>query len=401
MTDDSDDSKRPGRIWRRRVYFGVPIVGAAAAFAAGIIFWGGFNTVVEATNTMPFCISCHEMRDNVYEEYRHTIHYKNRTGVSASCSDCHVPDPWVHKMVRKVQASNELLHKVLGTINTREKFEANRLRMAQNVWKSMKATDSRECRNCHTLDSMAPQFQKPRARQQHLTAMQTGQTCIDCHKGIAHDSVRHLLGDEELERLEAPVAAHIRPVPQTFLDSLAYITELEAAEAAKAAEEARAAEEAAAARIAAAVAAATAAAAETRTDAATPAAAGGASFPGSDSVALARAEAEATATMLRRTSGLQRIGLEIALEAGKSQRRAGTAGGSGRGPVIPGEDIEAQFGDFHRLIEGTPGQRPIDELLTSLSDLQQSLVIAAGTGQAQGTAQMISLIGRLRTNASR
>lgn len=140
---------------------------------------------------------------------------------------------------------------------------------------------------------------------------------------------------------------------------------------------------------------------ETRLTAEPPAAAGGASFPGSDSVALARAEAEATATMLRRTSGLQRIGLEIALEAGKSQRRAGTAGGSGRGPVIPGEDIEAQFEDFHRLIEGTPGQRPIDELLTSLSDLQQSLVIAAGTGQAQGTAQMISLIGRLRTNASR
>jgi len=26
----------------------------------GIIFWGGFNTTMEATNTMTFCISCHE-----------------------------------------------------------------------------------------------------------------------------------------------------------------------------------------------------------------------------------------------------------------------------------------------------------------------------------------------------
>jgi cytochrome c-type protein NapC len=33
---------------------------------AGIIFWGGFNTAMEATNTETFCISCHEMEVNVY-----------------------------------------------------------------------------------------------------------------------------------------------------------------------------------------------------------------------------------------------------------------------------------------------------------------------------------------------
>ena len=49
-------------------------------FVAGIIFWGGFNTAMEATNTEAFCISCHEMKDNVYEEYKDTIHYSNRTG---------------------------------------------------------------------------------------------------------------------------------------------------------------------------------------------------------------------------------------------------------------------------------------------------------------------------------
>ena len=60
-------------------------------FVAGIVFWGGFNTVVEATNEEQFCIGCHEMRDNVYQEYKETIHYTNRTGVRAICSDCHVP----------------------------------------------------------------------------------------------------------------------------------------------------------------------------------------------------------------------------------------------------------------------------------------------------------------------
>ena len=76
-------------------------------FASGIFFWGGFNTGMEATNTLEFCIGCHEMRDNVYQEYKKTIHYSNRTGVRAVCSDCHVPKDWTHKMIRKIQASKE------------------------------------------------------------------------------------------------------------------------------------------------------------------------------------------------------------------------------------------------------------------------------------------------------
>jgi cytochrome c-type protein NapC len=155
-------------------------------FVAGVIFWGGFNTAMEATNTEAFCISCHEMEENVYQEYQETIHYANRTGVRATCPDCHVPKPWIHKMVRKIQASNEVFHKILGTIDTPEKFEAKRLKLAQNVWKAMKDTDSRECRNCHDYDSMDFAEQQRRAVARHSKGIEEGQTCIDCHKGIAH-----------------------------------------------------------------------------------------------------------------------------------------------------------------------------------------------------------------------
>ncbi len=155
-------------------------------FLSGIIFWGGFNTAMEATNTETFCISCHEMKDNVYQEYRRTIHYTNRTGVRATCPDCHVPKDWTHKMVRKIQASNELLHKALGSINTPEKFNAKRLELATHVWDSMKATDSRECRNCHDYSSMDYSVQQRRASRIHQQGFEKGETCIDCHKGIAH-----------------------------------------------------------------------------------------------------------------------------------------------------------------------------------------------------------------------
>ena len=155
-------------------------------FVAGIIFWGGFNTAMEMTNNEQFCIGCHEMRDNVYEEYKDTIHYSNRTGVRATCPDCHVPKPWIHKMIRKIQASNEVYHKILGSIDTREKFEAKRLELATHVWDAMKRTDSRECRNCHDYESMDFTEQGRRAVAQHSTGLEEGKTCIDCHKGIAH-----------------------------------------------------------------------------------------------------------------------------------------------------------------------------------------------------------------------
>lgn len=168
-----------------------------AGFVGGIIFWGGFNTVVEATNEEQFCIGCHEMKDNVYQEYKETIHYTNRTGVRAICSDCHVPKEWTHKMIRKVKATRELYGKVMGTIDTREKFEAKRLVLAKREWARMKANDSLECRNCHSLVSMDTEKQKQRARKQHELAVEYGDTCIDCHKGIAHHKPAGMTEEDE------------------------------------------------------------------------------------------------------------------------------------------------------------------------------------------------------------
>jgi len=160
-------------------------------FFAGIIFWGGFNTAMEATNTLEFCISCHEMRDTVYEEYKTTIHFRNASGVRAVCSDCHVPHAWGPKVVRKIQATGEVWGALTGVIDTPEKFEEHRLELATNVWDAMKATDSRECRNCHSFDAMDFEHQTRRARDKMEpvalgTNFSEGSTCIDCHKGIAH-----------------------------------------------------------------------------------------------------------------------------------------------------------------------------------------------------------------------
>jgi cytochrome c-type protein NapC len=156
-------------------------------FVGGVVFWGAFNTAMEFTNTEAFCTGCHEMRDNVFAELKSTIHYTNRSGVRAKCSNCHVPHDWTDKMARKMQASKEVWGKVFGTINTREKFQDKRLELAQHEWARFKANDSLECRNCHDYDYMDFTRQSVRAQNMHSTYLASKEkTCIDCHKGIAH-----------------------------------------------------------------------------------------------------------------------------------------------------------------------------------------------------------------------
>lgn len=156
-------------------------------FLGGVIFWGAFNTALEVTNTEAFCISCHEMEANVYQEMTRTIHYSNRSGVRASCPDCHVPHNWTDKIARKMQASKEVWGHIFGSIDTRRKFLDERLRLAQHEWARLKANDSLECRNCHSAVAMDLSKQAERAADIHARYLFTGAaTCIDCHKGIAH-----------------------------------------------------------------------------------------------------------------------------------------------------------------------------------------------------------------------
>jgi len=164
-----------------------------AAFVLGIVFVGVFNVAMDWTNREEFCISCHEMKNTVYREYVDNSHNINRTGVRATCADCHVPKPFFAKIFRKLQASGELWHSIQGSIDTPEKFEQRRALLAMRVWKHFKANDSQQCRNCHTPESFDLSAQGRRAATQHEEELLTKkQTCIDCHKGVVHEMPKGL-----------------------------------------------------------------------------------------------------------------------------------------------------------------------------------------------------------------
>lgn len=177
------------KLWRTMTRPAVHIslgVLTMGGFIAGVIFWGGFNTALEATNTEEFCVSCHTMRDNVYVELQETVHWKNHSGVRATCPDCHVPHNWTDKIARKMQASKEVFAQVFGNYDEPGVFEERRIELAKHEWDRFSANKSLECKNCHNYESMDFEQMSPTARIQMKQAAEKDQSCVDCHKGIAH-----------------------------------------------------------------------------------------------------------------------------------------------------------------------------------------------------------------------
>ena len=176
----------------------------------GIVIWGGLNMGMEYTNRSDFCMSCHEMTIP-FEELKKTVHYKNRSGTTVQCADCHVassktPTDYMFKSFQKLIAARDVIGHIKGTLDTPEKFEEHRLVMAERVWERMKDRDSKECRNCHDFKTMDPAKQKDRSVTKHEGAIEDGKTCIDCHKGIAHKPV-HLKQDKaQAQQAAAPAA---------------------------------------------------------------------------------------------------------------------------------------------------------------------------------------------------
>jgi nitrate/TMAO reductase-like tetraheme cytochrome c subunit len=162
-----------------------PLLCVLLGLGGGVLLWNGFILSLDATSTNEFCISCHSMKAYVYEDYQQSIHYRNTKGIQADCADCHVPKPLGAKLVRKTLALNDVYHTILGTIDTPEKFAAKKQHLAERVWARMRATDSRECRNCHQLEQMDFEHQNAVARKQHQAAKQLQKTCVDCHQGVA------------------------------------------------------------------------------------------------------------------------------------------------------------------------------------------------------------------------
>lgn len=116
--------------------------------------------------------------------------------------------------------------------------------------------------------------------------------------------------------------------------------------------------------------------------------------------ALTRGDTPGTGEAEAHADGLARIGIELA--GRKSNTRAGAAFANAP-TLVPGANIEAQFRPFQLLVDGRPGQRPVDALIQNFHAIYQSLTISAAAPSQAGrvNANLQLQISNLRANASR
>jgi cytochrome c-type protein NapC len=164
---------------------GTIVILVAGLFVGGIGA-GGLASFMVYANSESFCAgACHEM-GQLKKEYTGSIHDMNRSGVQATCNDCHLPHAYVTNYLAKLGLLSDVWGHWTGSIDTPAKFDAKRPELARRVWAYMKANDSRECRHCHTTAKMDKEKQTKEAISSHLKGRKMGQTCIDCHYAISH-----------------------------------------------------------------------------------------------------------------------------------------------------------------------------------------------------------------------
>ena len=161
------------------------LAGGLAVGAASVVI---FDFSMAATNTEEFCTSCHSMASGPFVMVQDTTHFSNRSGVRPDCSACHVPQAFIPKLWRKIQASREVWGAITGIIDTPEKYQAHVQTMKDREIARMRANDSQECRNCHAVEHMLMAEQTQKAQEFHTAAELEAKTCIDCHQGLAHDT---------------------------------------------------------------------------------------------------------------------------------------------------------------------------------------------------------------------
>lgn len=160
------------------------LVGAGIFTLGALALWGA-QQVFHHTNSTEFCVSCHSMH-TPQKEWEGSSHFMNRRGIRAECHDCHVPHSGLDYLKTKILAVKDVWGELTGKIPDEAAYEKNRLEMAQSVWKTMKEQDSATCRSCHNTEAWLLHEQSKTAQKMHKNMQQSGQTCIDCHKGIVH-----------------------------------------------------------------------------------------------------------------------------------------------------------------------------------------------------------------------
>lgn len=171
------------------------IIGSATVVAVIGLVWGG----VAYTSSTEFCLSCHEMR--AYQaELAMSPHAKDAEGRPISCSQCHIPNSNIARMLGAktwMGLKDVWVHNVDG---------ADGLDRAAMQPIARRFTDDANCRACHQDLARNAANNGPisaEGRLSHANYLgENGQArsgCAGCHVNLAH-----------LPRFDARIPANAR-----------------------------------------------------------------------------------------------------------------------------------------------------------------------------------------------
>lgn len=174
---------RRGMILAASVAGAVVVVIAIAAFKP-------ITHYVSASETV--CFACHFSQDydTSIANAASKPHPETGDARPARCASCHVPDSlagsafvYAHFLGQTDLFGNlrDLDNKIEGP------YFAPTAKKAYAVRDALQAADSSTCRTCHIESEIKPK--RPRGRNAHQKALQSKQTCIECHYNLVHSEV--------------------------------------------------------------------------------------------------------------------------------------------------------------------------------------------------------------------
>lgn len=97
-----------------------------------------------------------------------------------------------------------------GKYNEEGAFEQHRAEMAEREWARFTANGSKECKNCHSYERMDFDKMSKAAQKAMKPAAERSQSCIDCHKGIAHHLPQKQAGTGNASKFEELVIKNLK-----------------------------------------------------------------------------------------------------------------------------------------------------------------------------------------------
>jgi len=155
-------------------------VGLLSGLVVGLLISYVFLYSMQYTSTNEFCESCH-IHPHVFNSWKQSTHFDNRTGITVDCVDCHLPPRGVDYTIAKISTGLRdvygILFKDSSNINWEEKSQ---LEFAKNhVYKT-------SCLHCHT--NLFPRQLSPKGGDAHVyyDQNQNKLRCINCHLHVGH-----------------------------------------------------------------------------------------------------------------------------------------------------------------------------------------------------------------------